>query len=156
MAGDYEVSCRFITHNKCATPEGHIHSEMRCCRRMQIHRSLSSVQSYSEPKLLAQNLLQHTCTDLRNCRSWKAESAAPLPKSGNCHQEELNRVTAHSVISESHQWSCAQVPPANGKGTKEQKGKWRTSAVRKIFSSRYPFFKFYGLVLDTWNLSISF
>lgn len=104
-------------------------------------------------KLLSQDLLQHTWADLRNCRSWKAVSHGTAQVGTAITGNEESHCPP--VISESHQWSCAQVPQANGKGTKEQKGKWRTSAVRKLFSSRYPFFKFYGLVCDTWNLSTS-
>lgn len=104
-------------------------------------------------KLLSQNLLQHHVLTL--------ETAGAERQSQPWHLWLVSQETAikrnwtgtlpTSVISEPHQWSCAQVPPANGKGTKDQKGKCWTMVVRKIFSSRYRFFKFYGLDLDTWN-----
>lgn len=102
-------------------------------------------------KLLSQNLLQHHALTL--------ETAGAERQSLPWHFRLVSQETAikrnwtgtlpTSVISEPHQWSCAQVPPANRKGTKEQKGKCRTTVVRKIFSLRYRFFKFYGLDLDT-------
>lgn len=82
-------------------------------------------------KLLSQDLLQHTCADLRNCRSWKAQPWLhrwELPLRGN---EEGH---CPPVISESHQWSCAQEPQANGKGTKEQ----RESDEHQLSGNNFP------------------
>lgn len=106
-------------------------------------------------KLLSQNLLQHTCTDLINCRNWKAETATALPKSGNCHQEELNRVTAHS----SHFWissiKLCSGPTSKWNGNKRTKGKVTNIGCQENIFLKTPILQV--LWLSPWHLkSINF
>lgn len=134
MAGDYEVSCRFITHKKCATPGEQLQWDgLPVCEGCRSVRAYLLWKATVNPKLLSQNLLQTAGVSHSTCDLWVGK----LPSRGT-------EQGCTSVIAKSHQWS-AQVPPANGKGNKRESDGQRPSG-NKIDN---PFFKFYGLDLDT-------